>query len=391
MAVDRAVKMSLGISLDGTQAKQAASAFGGLFKAAIGAAATVGLGVAARSTEVRNAISGAFAGASESIKKSFGGFMGNLGVSAGTAGSVASGVGSVAGGVGRFAWNHPRLAGAALGGLGGGIPGMLSGAAPNFGRFLASSGGAAIGGAVAGPLGAVGGGLGGMLGGVGGAAAGIAIGGAAAGVVALGKAALEAADMLSGMVALTDPATAKEWQRAMADITAVLGDMFKPILEVAINQMRGWADLLASSGDGIKDVVSALSDVAKVAFDLFINILKPVLPIINIALKGLAAAVNVVLWPFKKLAEGIDWVISKIPFLGGSNKGASQDFAGSAAQFTSVDAVSRNVQQAAYSRGLVSKEDRMLAAMEETAKNTDRIRPPSRHQDLNDASLGGHR
>ena len=201
-------------------------------------------------------------------------------------------------------------------------------------------------------------GPGGMMGGVGGAAAGIAIGGAASAVVALGKAALDAAGMLAGMVELTDPATAKEWHRAMADITAVLGDIFKPMLEVATNQIRGWADILAGSGDGLKDLVSALGDVAKTAFDLFVTTLKPVLPVINIALKGLAAAVNVVLWPFKKMGEAIDWVISKIPFMGGSKDASRGAAMVGSSGFSGIDEVLRNVQQTAALKGQLTKEER---------------------------------
>lgn len=390
----RSVKMFLNLDVNAQQASKAASTFGTAVKGALGIAMTGAMGLAARSPEIRASVASMFTGATEGLKKSLGGFMGNLGVSAGTAGSIASGVGSIAGGVGKFAWNHPRIAGAALGGLGGGIPGMLGGAAPNFGRFLASSGGAAIGGAVAGPLGAIGGAAGGMMGGVGGAAAGIAIGGAASAVVALGKAALDAAGMLAGMVELTDPATAKEWHRAMADITAVLGDIFKPMLEVATNQIRGWADILAGSGDGLKDLVSALGDVAKTAFDLFVTTLKPVLPVINIALKGLAAAVNVVLWPFKKMGEAIDWVISKIPFMGGSKDASRGAAMVGSSGFSGIDEVLRNVQQTAALKGQLTKEERNLRALEEIAKNTAETAAAERRragERVNAETVGGQR
>lgn len=431
MAVDRAVKMHLSLDLDPQKAKAAASNFGIAMKTAMTGAFTTAIAYVGTQTRafdgIKKQVGEIFSKAQMAggvVGKAAGAVMtpaGGAALTLATGGTGAGAINAAAAMSGRssdtwgqfFKRNLMPIAGGSIGGLIGGAPGAMAGSAagalltedfrkegkrPNAdfmgpmpgvkswtGRGVSAAMGAGLGTMAAGPLGGVAGAVGGAVGGPAGAVLASGLAGAASAAITLTKAALDAANGIASMVELTDPATAREWNRALTDATAIMGDMLKPVLEFAIDTVRQWADVMAGSGDGFKDAIGAIVDIVKVVMIPTMATFKVLMPVVSLALKGLAAVVQVLLWPLKKLGEGIDWVISKIPFLGGS-KDASRGVASHGqAGFDSIEGIARRAQEAGLRAGKLSVEERQLLAMEEVARNT---RKKSR---VNEESLGGQR
>ncbi len=356
---ERKIKMSLDLGLDVTKAKASAGVFGAAVKTAISTATIAGVGVAMRAPEVRGTIAGVFGQATAKIREAFAGS--NIPGIVGFAGRAAAGVG-------RFAWNHPRITGAALGGLAGGIPGALSGAAPTMGRYASSAIGAGVGGALLGPLGAVGGAAGGLMGGAGGAVMGVAAAGAATAIFGLGAAAIKASGKIAEWVSLTDPHTARELNKAWRDLYAVLGDSLKPIVVSTTGVIRSWADALYHGRDAIK----LFADAAAFAAGMFKN------PFETARRAGVMDRANARIRALdNQLGQGRDDQVraqQKAIWERAAKSawGATEGFAASgAARFETIEGIGRSVQLAAAQSG--GPVERMAVGIGRIDGNTERI------------------
>lgn len=259
---DRAVSMMIDLK---TNVGQVAAPL----KAAIATAGIGGLVAAFKSPEFRTQAStvfknagaqlqSAWAGAGASTKGGVGNFLGPGGM---TAAGMVPGMAKRAW---NFGWSTPGQM--MMGGMLGGIPGAISAMPGSFGRMASSAVGGMFGQAVGGTGGGIGGALGGAMGGMSGALMGAAIGGTAGAIVGLGKAAMGAASTIASLVEMTDPYTAKEYNKAIADLQAIIGHGLKPIVEDATVVIRSWADTLHGMIPLMKGFASAVGEIMKFLF-----------------------------------------------------------------------------------------------------------------------------
>lgn len=209
--------------------------------------------------------------------------------------------------------------------------------------------------------------LGAGLGAIGGAA-GIGVG-VAGGVLAGGMAA----------VGTRSPATAERFERAMMDITAVIGDTFAPIMDLATDGLRLFGDVLAS-------ILPTAGEMREVLQPLFGSLqemreaITPIAPLIKdevvSVLKGLAAAVAIAADQISIFAEGIKYASYLLPWTPSSGKplASATGMAATSASFVGGEERGRSAYAAAFAAGAT----RGTAEMTEnntakTAENTLRM------------------
>jgi hypothetical protein len=176
-----------------------------------------------------------------------------------------------------------------------------------------------------------GGGVGGALAGIGGAVTGIVGGFAAAG------------SALKSFVAAANPAAVLRFDRALADVSGVIGRALAPVLDVVTGALRLFGDFLASvlpSGDQLREALAPIGEL----FDTLREALAPVAEILKnvflVALKLLAVPLKI----FGALIKGIVHYLQDIGILNKEDK--LQSSVGASvrnATFTSSEAGAKSI------------------------------------------------
>lgn len=181
---------------------------------------------------------------------------------------------------------------------------------------------------------------------------------------------------IAGIVAKANPAVAEQFNLALNDTLAVIGQALVPVLQVATQLLRLFADAMAGFsreiGEALGEIFSALMPV----FEVFVEVFARLLSVVAEVLKAVAPLIRMV-------AEGIktifDWLGRAIRFLldligielGDSplKRGASTGAAVRQASIGSVEGLIQKAQVSAFSLGTAAGPN--YAA--ETANNTREI------------------
>lgn len=181
--------------------------------------------------------------------------------------------------------------------------------------------------------------------GVAGGAAGIGLG-VAGGVLAGGLASVGA----------RSPATVERFERAMMDVTAVIGDMFAPVMDLATDGVRLFGDVLAS----ILPTAGEMREVIQPLFGTLQEMresLAPIAPLIKgaviSALKELAAAVSVAADTISLFSEVLkyDPIIGSLLNNSSKNLESSVGMAATGASFVGGEERGKAAYAAAFAAG----------------------------------------
>ncbi len=207
-------------------------------------------------------------------------------------------------------------------------------------------------------------GLGGGGGGGKGGGVQAAIGEAASGPIGALNAALGPLAVAAGTVAvafkavsLASPGTMERLNLAFEDTLAVVGQFLVPVFEVLGSVIKTVGDVLAT----IMPPASSLREILQPIGDMFRELMEALTPVfviikdvLVVALKALAIAIQVVLLPFKLLAQIITTLF-------GGEQEKLKDSRGTAVRnisFTSQDAGLKSVYAAAYKSGQAPGQDK---------------------------------
>ena len=180
-----------------------------------------------------------------------------------------------------------------------------------------------------------------------------------------------------GIVGKANPAVAEQFNLALNDTTAVLGQALMPVLKVVTQLMRLFGDALASFsgplGDVLGEIAEALIPVFELLADAFARIGQAVVEVLRFLMPFIKVAIEGVRTIFEWIGKAIRFLLDLIGIDIGESpvkKGASVGAAARQANITSVSDVIAQAQKSAFSLGTASGPN--FAAV--TAKSTVEIR-----------------
>jgi hypothetical protein len=236
--------------------------------------------------------------------------------------------------------------------------------AGRFGAVLSHLPGAATGAGVAGKLGLnkqFGGSVGAVLG-----VAGLTIGAVVAATTAVVGAGF-------GAVGSRSPETMERFERVFSDATAIVGDAFVPLMEVATDEMRFFADVLATITPTAQEVRDGLAPLRSSLSELHESVM-PLIPLMTATVKF---AVEHLVNQLKFTADALGWFVSRI---GGYNLPgvvplkSSVGAAATGAHYTSGEQIARTAYAAAFASGASrTAAEKTAEATEKTAEQTSSI------------------